>query len=733
MQSTPTGAWASQAESQTFAQFPISAITSLQERRRQTLKHGDMFAVLDSSGDAIGGPGGSDGLYYRDTRYLSWLQLRVCGVRPLLLGSRLRDDNATLTCDLTNPDIIDAGFWPLEHDLIHLRRSSFLWNATCYQRLSIRNFDQVARSLRVEIIFAADFADIFEVRGTRREKRGTIHPVEVREATATLAYTGLDGQRRQTRLAFDPQPSRLAPDQADFTVTLKPHETANLFIEVRCDAEARGDVAASTHFVRAMRDARRALRRSTRRAASIATSSDIFNEAIRRSVSDLYMLITDTAEGPFPYAGIPWFSTVFGRDALITAFETLWFDPAIARGVLRHLAANQATVSDPKSDAEPGKILHEIRRGEMAELGEVPFRRYYGSVDSTPLFIMLAGAYVSRTADMATARELWPSIEAALHWIQAYGDRDGDGFVEYGRRNDQGLVNQGWKDSYDSVFHADGTLAVGPIALVEVQAYAYGAFCGAARIARVLGHPARATALEDRAQALRKALDRCFFDEELGTYVLALDGAKKPCRVRTSNAGHVLFAGAALPERAPRVASALMATTCFSGWGIRTLDSREARYNPMSYHNGSVWPHDNALIAAGFTRYGLRRQAAMIFEGLFEASVYMDLRRLPELFCGFARQRNSSPTAYPVACVPQAWATAASLSLIQSVLGLEFECEPARIAFLQPFMPDFLEEIQLRKLTVGDASADVALRRSDEQVAVHVLNQSGNIRVVTHA
>ena len=228
-------------------------------------------------------------------------------------------------------------------------------------------------------------------------------------------------------------------------------------------------------------------------------------------------------------------------------------------------------------------------------------------------------------------------------------------------------------------------------------------------------------------------MDRCFFDEELGTYVLALDGQKKPCRVRTSNAGHVLFAGAALPERAPRVARELMATTSFSGWGIRTLDSREARYNPMSYHNGSVWPHDNALIAMGLARYGLRRQAGMIFEGLFEASVYMDLRRLPELFCGFPRQRNSSPTAYPVACVPQAWATAASLSLIESVLGLGFECEPPRIAFSKPFMPGFLEEIQLRKLTVGDASADIALRRSGEEVAVHVLNRRGNIRVVTDA
>jgi glycogen debranching enzyme len=692
-----------------------------------------MFAVLDHRGDAIGGPDGTDGFYYQDTRHLSWCQLRISGLRPMLLGSTLRDDNATLTCDLTNPDINNGDGPPLEHDLIHIRRSTFLWDATCYQRLAIRNFDLVPHRLEIEIVFAADFADIFEARGTRREKRGTTHAPQLTGNTATLAYTGLDGRRRQTRITFEPTPLRLLSDQAEFTVTLKPHETVNLFIEIRCDGEKADDRAASQRFITAMRDARRALRRSSGRAASIATSNDILNEAIRRATSDLYMLITDTKEGPCPYAGIPWFSTVFGRDALITAFETLWTDPEIARGVLRHLAANQATTFDSKADAEPGKILHEVRRGEMAELGEVPFRRYYGSIDSTPLFVMLAGAYFERTADLATVQELWPNIEAALAWMEQHGDRDGDGFLEYGRRNENGLVNQGWKDSYDSVFHADGTLATGPIALVEVQAYAYGALRGAARIARALGHAARAVLLESKAQALQQAIDRYFFDEELGTYLLALDGAKRPCRIRTSNAGHVLFAEAALPERAASVAKALMSTSSFSGWGIRTLDSREVRYNPMSYHNGSVWPHDNALIAAGLSRYGFRREAARIFEGLFAASVHMDLRRLPELFCGFPRQRNSAPTSYPVACVPQAWAAAALLSLIQSILGLGFSFDPSRISFHQPTMPDFLETIELRQVSVGDASADVALRRDGEEAALHVLRRRGDIRLLTVA
>jgi glycogen debranching enzyme len=714
-------------------QFYIPATTSLQERRPRTLKHGDMFAVFDHHGDAIAGPGSTEGLYYRDTRYLSWCQLRLCGQRPLLLGSTLRDDNATLTCDLTNPDVDVPSASALEHDLIHIRRSCFLWHSTCYQRLSIRNFDQVTHSLRIEIVFAADFADIFEVRGTRRERRGTIHPVSLDGAAAILSYTGLDGQKRQTRLDFDPSPTRLTADQADFTITLGPHETATLFIEIQCDGEGLSEMPAKGRFVTAMRNARRALRRSSAQAASIATSSDTFNEAARRAVSDLYMLMTDTEEGPYPYAGIPWFSTVFGRDALITGFETLWFDPQIARGVLRHLAVNQATSVNAQADAEPGKILHEVRRGEMAELGEVPFRRYYGSVDSTPLFVMLAGAYYQRTADLVTMQELWPHIEAALRWIGEYGDRDGDGFVEYGRRNDNGLINQGWKDSCDAVFHANGALAVGPIALVEVQAYVYGALCGAARIAQALGHTSRSAALKNMAQALQQAIDQSFFDEELGTYALALDGGKKPCRVRTSNAGHVLFAGAALPERAANVVKTLMATTSFSGWGVRTVDSREVRYNPMSYHNGSVWPHDNALIAAGFARYGFRHEAAAIFDGLSAASVHMDLRRLPELFCGFPRQRNSAPTTYPVACVPQAWATAAPLSLIQSVLGLDFDVKLRRITFHQPVMPEFVEEIRLLNLGDGEASADVVLQRRGLEVAVHLLSRRGNIQVLTVA
>jgi glycogen debranching enzyme len=463
--------------------------------------------------------------------------------------------------------------------------------------------------------------------------------------------------------------------------------------------------------------------------AAVETSDSVLNEILCRSMADLCMLVTTTPDGPYPYAGIPWYSTSFGRDGLITALQMLWLNPAIAAGVLTRLARLQSNTEDDSRDATPGKILHEMRGGEMAALGEIPFGLYYGSIDATPLFVMLAGLYVQRTGDHALLQRLWPAIERALAWIDEAGDLDGDGFVEYARAVETGLANQGWKDSHDAVFHADGNLAEGPIALAEVQGYVYSAKCLAAACARQLGLAERADALQRQAEELRVRFEATFWCEDIGTYVLALDGAKRPCKVRTSNAGHMLTTGIASAERAQRVADGLMQPRFFSGWGVRTVASGEARYNPMSYHNGSIWPHDNALIAYGLAKYGRNDGIRLMFDGLMRATTYMDHRRIPELFCGFRRRPGRGPTLYPAACSPQAWAAGAPFFMLQAMLGLEFDCSGRRIILVNPCLPTSAGHLTVRNLTLGDDSVDLSLRQDGDAISVRVLRATGDLQV----
>ncbi len=694
------------------------------------MKQGHTFAVFNPRGDIVAADGSPDGLYHRDTRFLSRLELRLNDSPLLLLSSNVQEDNTVLSVDLTNPDLGAAGRIVLRGELIHVNRRKYIWQNCCYERLLVNNFDVVAHDLSLSIAFRADFSDLFEVRGERRPRRGRSWVEQRSNAAVALHYLGLDRIERVTRLSFEPAPTRLDGDGARYRLSLGPGEAARLVVRIACDA-ADGDDTLGRRFYSSLRIARRAMRVSSGRAAS------------RRKLEFAVQRTGAPVGGRSLHAGHrdrAWLLSVC-RDPLVQhrvrprrdhhrAVRACGSTRPSPRASCRFLAATQATDIDPERDAEPGKILHEMRDGEMARLAEVPFSRYYGSVDATPLFVLLMGEYFQRTGDLETVRALWPNVEAALRWCDSWGDPDGDGFVEYHRQNDKGLVNQGWKDSQDAIFHQDGRLARGPIALCEVQGYVYAAKQHAALMASALGRPQIASALAQQAHILREKFENAFWCEELSTYALALDGAKDPCRVVASNAGHALLTGIAAPDRARRVADTLLGMACFSGWGVRTVAVSAARYNPMSYHNGSVWPHDNALIALGLARYGLKSGALRIFKGLFEAAGYMDLRRLPELFCGFPWRKLNAPTLYPVACSPQAWASAAFFALVQASLGLGFDRATGGVRLDRPVLPDFLDELQLRRVQARHGTADILLRRYGEEVAVTITGRRGEVPIV---
>jgi glycogen debranching enzyme len=709
--------------------YYILATSGLSDDRTRVLKHGDTFAVFDRFGDVQPIGLGQQGVFDHGTRFLSRLEVRIAGVRPLLLSSTLQRDNVAVVASLTNPDLQRDGQVAVPRNTVHLERSNVLLDGTCYVRLSLRNFELAPVDLVVTVGYDADFADVFEVRGVKRAKRGTVHEPRVEGGRVLLRYTGLDHVARQTTIAFDPAPASLTANRAEFSVHLAPAGRVDLGIVIACRA---GDDAAAprTSFDDAVQGARATVLRVMHHEATIRTSSPSFNDWICRATADIAMMTTETPQGQYPYAGVPWYCTPFGRDGIITALQQLWMHPDLGRGVLRFLASTQATDTVPERDAEPGKIVHEMRAGEMAALGEIPFSRYYGSVDATPLFVMLAAAHYARTGDAALVRELWPHVCRALDWIDHDGDRDGDGFVEYARRARDGLRNQGWKDSEDAVFHADGSLAEGPIALCEVQAYVYAAKRGAARLAGIVGDRARAHALFAEASALRNRFEEAFWCEDLGTYALALDGDKRPCRVKTSNAGHCLYTGIASPARGRAVAATLTHPDTFTGWGVRTVAETERRYNPMSYHNGSVWPHDTALAAAGMARYRLGTCAEKLLQALFEACQWVDLQRLPELVCGFARLPGAGPTLYPVACSPQSWASGAVFMLLQACLGLAVDGAEHRVRFTYPRLPAFLETVWISGLRIGDALVDLELRRHGEDIGVNVPRRDGPVEVV---
>lgn len=680
--------------------------------RQFALKHEDCFVVADAHGD-IRGMG--DGLFINDTRVLSLFRLKVAGHQPSLLGASLSQDNILFTANLSNRGHAADG---VPHGVIHIERSRFLWHERLYERVTVTNYWGRSLTVPLRFEFAADFRDMFEVRGSTRSRRGVSRDAEAAGHSVRFRYEGLDGLVRESAIAFSDAPVALTYESADFAFEVAPRARRSVFVEIGAEpAEPSRE-----RFRAAAARARYAMRSKRRLGATVQSSGRVFNDWLVRARSDIALLTTDLETGPYPYAGIPWFSTAFGRDGVISALQMLWLDPSLARGVLTFLARHQATETAPFSDSEPGKIMHETRKGEMAALRELPFGRYYGGVDTTPLYIYLATAYAQRMGDTEFVDALWPSLLAATAWIEAVAARSPDGFVTYQRAAGTGLSNQGWKDSHDSVFHADGRIPAGPIALVEVQGYVFAALKGMAELARQRGEEELAEGWSERAETLRASVEARFWMEDAGYYCIAIDGNGDQCAVRASNAGHLLFVGLPGPERAARVAEQLLSGHFYSGWGIRTLADDELLFNPMSYHNGSIWPHDTAICGAGLARYGGRDAVVRLTSSMFEAAVQFQMR-LPELFCGFVRSPGEAPVAYPVACLPQAWSAGAPFMMLQACLGLRVDGWAGEIIVDRPRLPIGIDSLTVRRLSVGQVAADVHFRRVGDRVACYLDRQ----------
>lgn len=687
-----------------------------------TLKEGDVF-FLARAGGAVAAP--SDGLYRQDTQFVSHYEWRLADRAPATRCSASPEPwRATLDATVEAP-------------LLKLVREVTAVRGGLLDELTIR----CCAAARVEVPLVLElgscFRDIFEVRGMRRDRRGMDLAPRAWKREAVLAYEGLDGLERRLRVHAEPAPDRWEGGTSErpglpgpgtwlracWRLSLAPGQTVRVRITLAAERgqERRPKLSPAT-----ARGTARAYAAWLREGPTIEVEAAGVQRTLERGLLDLRALLDDVGFGPLPVAGVPWFAVPFGRDSLIAAYQLLHLRPAVAAGTLRTLARLQGQKIDAGREEQPGKIIHELRFGEMANLGEVPFGRYYGSIDSTPLFLVLLGEYWSWTADRPLAEELLPAAEAALAWLERYADLDGDGLVEFAPSG-SGLSVQSWKDSADSMAHADGSPAHPPLAVCEVQGYAFDACVRLARVLHDLGRPEAGRRLRRRATALRRAFDRAFWSPRLRYVALALDGAKRRVEVLTSDPGHCLWSGILRRHRAAAVARHLISPRLWSGWGIRTLAEGEARYDPLSYHNGSVWPHDNSLIVMGLKRYGFHEEAAAVAAGLLSAAERFDLQRLPELFGGQPRAAGD-PVPYPSACSPQAWAAGAPLLLVRALLGLEADAGGG-ILRVDPLLPESFGTVRVRTLRVGDCAVDLEARGR----VLRVLRVDGPCRVVRGA
>ncbi|HET7237197.1 MAG TPA: amylo-alpha-1,6-glucosidase [Actinomycetota bacterium] len=695
------------------------------------VKEGDTFLYCDREGNLDHGGDYGLGLYSHDTRFLSHFRMTINGRDPVLLSST-SERGYMSHVDLTNPDLFEGDELAVPQQTLNIRRVRAI-DGRLFERVRVKNYNPFPVALDLTFRFGADFADIFEVRGMASEGPQEPRPPLVRDGTIEFLYEGRDGVRRATRIAFGSEPERIDVEGVDawatFRLHLGPYQTRLLALTVEPVVDGQ-DVRSSPDFEHAVHDLRRSYEEWGRGSTQIVTDNELFNEMLDRSLRDLRALYTRVGDHGVLAAGIPWYVTIFGRDSLITSHQLLTVNPRPAREALELLAARQGTEVDDWRDEQPGKILHEVRDGELARAGVVPHTPYYGSVDSTPWFLIVYAQHLRWTGDVEFARRLLPAAEAALGWIDRYGDADGDGFVEYLCRSPRGIRNQGWKDSHDAIVHADGRLAEPPIALSEVQAYVYLAKHRMADVYRALDRPRDARRLEQEAARLKVRFNEAFWMPDEGFFAAALDADKRQVRTVMSNPGHGLYCGIVDEDKAVLLAKRLLAPDMFSGWGVRTMSKDAAAYNPMSYHNGSVWPHDNALIAAGMKRYGFARSANRLATALFDAAVSADYFRLPELFCGFTRRTPNRPVSYPIACSPQAWAAGSPFLMLQAMLGLSARAHENLLTVNHPQLPTWLNSVEVRNLAIGDSRISLVFRREGAITSFSLLSREGDVRVV---
>ncbi len=710
---------------------PRIAFQQLEPRKvnNLTLIDGKTFLSTTVAGDIMPTGAPDVGFFHDDTRFLSHMELRLGGHRAVVLSSSTEKTFAS-QIELTTGNITLRDSFDLPENTIHLRREQVLASDVFFDRLTFENFNLKTVEIVVEMSYNADFVDVFQVRGIARQTHGQYYKPIVEKESLRFYYRGLDRIMRQTIVHMSPAPLEIADNTARWELKLPPLKQFNIALSVTPLVEGRKSRAGNYDITTNLHYRRQAFAEWESHAAHFTSSNDVFNATLQTATADFHALRIPNGDEHIIAAGIPWFATVFGRDSIIAAYQSLSLNPCLAKDTLRVLARHQGTEVNDWRDEQPGKILHENRDGEMTRNGEMPFGPYYGSVDSTPLFLILLSETYNWTADEAMARELLPAAYRALNWIDQYGDFDHDGFVEYIRRSPRGLVNQAWKDSWDANMHRDGTVAKPPIAPVEVQGYVYDAKYRMASLLRHLGDTANADRLKREASELAKRFEKAFWMPARGFYAMALDGEKKQLQVIASNPGHLLFTRVIGKERARAVVNQLMREHMFSGWGWRTMSQDEQVFNPLSYHRGSVWPHDNSLIAHGMALNEFRDEATKCLTTLFQAALNFRDYRLPELYCGVQRRDYDEPVHYPVSCSPQAWASGALFLVLASVLGIRPSAHRKELNIVNPMLPEWLDYLHIRNLQIGTSCVGLDFTRRGERTFCNVVDVTGEKLVV---